>query len=231
MEKTRKQNKKTRCSQLLDDLHLCLSKVVPASRDQQQCKLISQAAPSSHSTPPYPPTPTDPASALPEGRGPARTQQHQKRRRNRKPSCRKDCTGERRLLRKSPFVFNGHVTWLVSYGVRCALSSSSKSTKFRGRKKKIIIAKDGQISQEALILKRENRGGGKWGAFPPRALRYRGVSEGRGWHQQRRPGSGPAAWQGLVAMVPSGQLARLHPHSLCHNSSCLVGSGRKEEKM
>lgn len=170
---------------------------------------------------PLPSNPTDPASALPEGRGPARTQQHQKRRRNRKPSCCKDCTEEPWLLQKSPFVFNGHVTWLVSYRGRCALSSSSRSTKFRGKKKSIIIAKDGQISQEALILKRENRGRGKWRAFPPRALRYRGVREGRGWHQQRR----------LVAMVPSGELARLRPHSLCRNSSCLVGSGRKEEKM
>lgn len=133
---------------------------------QQQCKLLSEAAPSSHALPPYSPTLTNPASVPPEGRELARTQPHQKCRGNRKLSYCKNSTEEWWLLQKSAFALNGYVTWLISYHICYSLSSSSKSTKCRGKKKEIIIAKDGQISEEALILTRGNRNQGSGEQFP-----------------------------------------------------------------
>ena len=131
------------------------------------------------------------------------------------------------LLQKSALVFNGHVIWLISYHVCHALSSSSKSTKFREKKKEIIIAKDGQISQEALILKRENRNRGKWWAFPPCTLRNWGS---RGGRREAALGSETCQHvQVLVAMVPSCWLARFHQHSLSATVPVLWAAARKKK--
>lgn len=126
---------------------------------QLQCKFISRAAPSSHSSPLYPPIPTESSLCSAQRARPPLCYGNTRSAEESRYFC-KDSTKEWWLPQRLAFVFNEHVTWLISYRVHYTLSSSSKQTKFR--RKKGRVAKDGQMSQEALILKRENRDWGKW---------------------------------------------------------------------
>lgn len=183
------------------------------------------------SLPPCPPVPTESSLCSVQRAGdPPRHSSIRNAEESRKPSYFETAQKKKRrwLLQKSALVFNGYVIWLISYHVCHTLSSNSKSTKFRGKKKEIIIAKDEQISQEALILKRENRNR-EWWAFPLRALRNWGSREGR---SRGSPGlwdlptcAGPGC-HGAILLVGKVSSA----FSFCH-SSCLVGSSKKEEKL
>lgn len=66
-----------------------------------------------------------------------------------------------------------------------SLSSGSKSNKFKGRKKG-ITAKDEQISQEALILWRKNRNGGREKTVSPLSTQVPRVQRGRKLKQLQR---------------------------------------------
>lgn len=102
------ENKKTHTKPTLSALgwFACVwTKWLLPPEKQQQCKLISQAASSSHSSPPYPPTHRHWASALPRGQGPSHATATLCKESRKAASC-KNSPKEGWLLQRISFCFS-----------------------------------------------------------------------------------------------------------------------------
>lgn len=214
----RKTNKETNIDELSswnDELYLYFSKLSPASRKSEvmHTHLMSSTLISLISSQPSNPHGTHHCW---EGRAPAIPHQHQEHR-----SKQEDVLLQRQnkwimASAKNQLLFLMGCMWLISYQVCYAGSSSCKSTQFRGQRKG-MKAKDEQLSQEALILNKENRNRGKWQASP-----LWGSGKGRSCNSC---GGSPGSWDPLTSedLGCHGAIltaSRFHQHFLPQFLSC-----------